>query len=114
MEVFQPMLWIQFCVLVTIEEDADPPRPAPPNSVGLAVLYSVSNGSKRKDACSLRCPPKLASHCEEALEFPVGAEAGVGGEKQFHPLFPWKQHTILTAWCRTEFQERRLFTGTCC
>lgn len=77
MEVFQSMFWIQFRVLVSIQENANHS-----DSIGLTVLYSVSNGSKRQVACSPMLPPKLASHCDEALEFPVSAEASVGGENE--------------------------------
>lgn len=42
----------------------------------------------------------------EALEFPVAAEARVGGEKgrRFHPPFPWQQRRILSAQSRADFQ----------
>lgn len=62
------------------------------------------------------CFSKLASLCYELPAFPGGAEASVGGENEsrLHPPFPWKQHTMLRAQCRTEFQRRWLFTGTYC
>lgn len=54
MEVFQPMLWIQFFVLVTIEEDADPP-PALPPPILLALQYSTVLATGRKEKMYVPC-----------------------------------------------------------
>lgn len=51
-----------------------------PRPVGLAVLYSVSTRSKRQVVRSPMLPPQAGISCDEALEFPVSAEASVGGK----------------------------------
>lgn len=53
MEVFQPVLWIQFFVLVTIEEDADPPALLPP--ILLALQYSTVLPTGRKEKTHVPC-----------------------------------------------------------